>query len=75
MPTYHDRVYPRDGNTKPCPQCRRELVFRQRYPLLTVGLALTGIHLDPGDRLRYVRAWVCRNGACDYREVVGDSEG
>lgn len=59
-----------EGATKPCPVCSRELVFSTRYPILSVGLALTDIHLTPGERVRYVQAWVCRNGACVYREVV-----
>lgn len=70
MPNHYHHVHPKEGATKPCPECRRELVFSQRYPVLTVGLALSGIHLGPADRLRYVQAWVCRNGACDYREVL-----
>jgi hypothetical protein len=61
---------PSDGDSKPCPRCRQPLVFSSRYPILVVGLALTAAAVDSHDRLRYVRAWVCRNGDCDYREMV-----
>jgi len=44
-------------------------VFRTRYPILLVGLMLERIGAEPADRIRYERGWVCRNGACDYREV------
>jgi len=62
-----------DGDTRRCPQCRDTLVFSSRYPVLTVGLALTTPRADVGDGIRYERAWVCRNGGCDYRELVGDA--
>jgi hypothetical protein len=64
---------PSDGDTRTCPQCRNTLVFNSRYPVLAVGLALqqrSGSEI--GERIRYERAWVCRNGGCDYRELVGD---
>jgi len=64
---------PADGDTKPCPQCRQTLVFSGRYPVLTVGMALVATGVEPGDRIRYARAWVCRNGACDYRDIQEDS--
>jgi hypothetical protein len=63
---------PTDGDTRLCPRCRDTLVFSSRYPVLTVGMALTRPRADVGDRIRYERAWVCRNGGCDYRELVGD---
>lgn len=63
---------PADGDTRRCPQCRNTLVFSSRYPVLAVGLALERSGSQIGDRIRYERAWVCRNGACDYRELVGD---
>jgi hypothetical protein len=47
-------------------------VFSSRYPVLSVGMALTRAAVDPEDRIRYERAWVCRNGGCDYRELLGD---
>jgi hypothetical protein len=62
---------PADGDTRPCPQCRNTLVFSSRYPLLAVRMAL-GSASDPSERIRYERAWVCRNGGCDYRELVGE---
>jgi hypothetical protein len=40
---------------------------------MTVGMALHTSETERGDRIRYERAWVCRNGACDYRELVGDA--
>jgi hypothetical protein len=49
------------------------LVFSSRYPVLTVGMALTRPRSDIGDGIRYEQAWVCRNGGCDYRELVGDA--
>jgi hypothetical protein len=61
-----------DGETKPCPQCRQTLVFSSRYPVLCVGMALTRPRPDTGEAIRYERAWVCRNGGCDYRELTGD---
>ncbi len=61
-----------DGDTKPCPQCRQTLVFSTHYPVLAVRLALTSPRPDVGETIRYERAWVCRNGGCDYRELVGD---
>ena len=42
--------------------------------MLSVGMALTRAGHDAGhDGVRYERAWVCRNGGCDYRELVGDA--
>jgi hypothetical protein len=64
---------PVEGSTKPCPQCRQTLVFNSRYPVLTVGMALLPKGVERGDRIRYARAWVCRNGACDYRDLMEDS--
>jgi hypothetical protein len=49
------------------------LVFSSRYPVLTVGMALTKPRSDVGDRIRYQPTWVCRNGGCDYRELVGEA--
>jgi hypothetical protein len=63
---------PSDGDTRPCPQCRKTLVFNSRYPVMAGGLALQS-GSDPHDRIRYERAWVCRNGRCDYRELLGDA--
>jgi two-component system, cell cycle response regulator DivK len=57
-----------DGDTRPCPQCRNTLVFSSRYPVLAVG-ALGRSGSEVGDHIRYER--VCRNGGCDYRELVG----
>jgi hypothetical protein len=62
--------HPTDGDTRRCPQCRDTLVFSSRYPILTVGLALTRPRSEVGDGVRYEPAWVCRNGGCDYRELV-----
>jgi len=64
--------HPTDGDTRQCPQCRDVLVFSSRYPVLTVGMALTRPRSDVRDRIRYEPAWVCRNGGCDYRELLGD---
>jgi hypothetical protein len=66
------RHRPTEGDTKPCPRCRHLLVFSERYPVLSVGMALTRAGVDAKDRIRYERAWVCRNGGCDYRELLGD---
>jgi hypothetical protein len=60
---------PSDGDTRACPQCRDTLVFSSRYPVLAVGMAF-GSGADPHERIRYERAWVCRNGGCDYRELL-----
>jgi hypothetical protein len=64
--------HPTDGDTRLCPRCRDTLVFSSRYPVLAVRIALTRPRSDVGDGIRYQRAWVCRNGGCDYRELVGD---
>jgi hypothetical protein len=64
---------PTEGDTRPCPQCRNTLVFSSRYPALAVGMALGRSRSEVGERIRYERAWVCRNGGCDYRELVGDA--
>ena len=61
-----------DGDTRQCPQCRDTLVFSSRYPVLAVGMALQTTGRERA-RIRYERAWVCRNGGCDYRELVGDA--
>ena len=66
---------PVDGDIRQCPKCRNTLVFRSRYPILLVGLMLEKNGSEPADRIRYERGWVCRNGACDYREADGTAEG
>lgn len=50
-----------DGDTRQCPQCRDTLVFSSRYPVLAVGIALQTTGRERA-RIRYERAWVCRNG-------------
>jgi hypothetical protein len=62
----------KDGDTRRCPQCRETLVFNSRYPVLAVGMLLQTTGRERA-RIRYERAWVCRNGGCDYRELVGDA--
>jgi len=71
MVSSSSRRRPKDGDTKACPHCHGTLVFSSRYPVLAVGAAYvpTASH----DRIRYEAAWVCRNGGCDYRELVGES--
>ena len=64
---------PADGDTRPCPHCRNTLVFTSRYPVLTVAMALTRPRPEAGDGVRYERAWVCLNGGCDYRDLLGDA--
>ena len=64
---------PADGDTRVCPRCRNTLVFSSRYPVLAVGMPLARPDSEISDRIRYQRAWVCRNGGCDYREFVGDA--
>lgn len=68
-----NRLRPTDGDTKRCPQCRGTLVFSSHYPILTVGMALLRTASNVGERIRHSKAWVCRNGACDYRELVEES--
>ena len=53
---------PTDGDTRPCPQCRNTLVFNSRYPVVAAGMALERSGSEVGDRIRYERAWVSRNG-------------
>ena len=62
-----------DGATKRGPPCQATLEFRSHYPILTVGVTLERTGSEVGDRMRYERAWVCRNGRCDYREFLGDA--
>lgn len=64
---------PADGDKRPCPRCRNTLVFTSRYPVLAVGMALEWSGSQIGDRIGYERAWVCRNGGCDYRELLGEA--
>jgi hypothetical protein len=68
--------HPVDGDTRQCPKCRNTLVFRSRYPILLIGVVLERTGAEPADRIRYERGWVCRNGACDYREsdVLADAD-
>jgi hypothetical protein len=58
-----------DQATRTCPECRDALVFSSRYPVLSIQ-ALR----DKADEraIHYEKAWVCRNGCCDYRELVQD---
>jgi hypothetical protein len=44
-----------------------------QQPTPTVGMARTRPRSDGGDSIRDDRAWVCRNGGCDDRELVGDA--
>jgi hypothetical protein len=36
-------------------------------------MALVTPTVDRHERIRYARAWVCRNGGCDYRDIEEDS--
>jgi hypothetical protein len=36
-------------------------------------MALSRLRSNVRDRMHYEPAWVCRNGGCDYRELLGDS--
>jgi hypothetical protein len=63
---------PVEGDTKACPQCRQTLVFNSSYPVLSVGMALITSGREEPNGIRYEPAWVCRNGGCDYRELVGE---
>jgi hypothetical protein len=55
--------------TKTCAECRDTLVFSNRYPVLSGRTPGDG----SGERgIRYKQAWICRNGRCDYRELVDD---
>ena len=67
----HPRLAPRDGDTKPCPQCRSTLVYSSRHPVLSARMALGAG--SSADGIRYEPAWVCQNGGCDYRELMGDA--
>ena len=62
---------PSDGDTRRCPQCRETLVFNSRHPVISVGMAMLRSGAPGG--IRYERAWVCKNGNCDYREFEGDA--
>ena len=52
-------------------QCRSTLVYASRHHVLAGRLA-PGAGSGP-DGIRSEPAWVCRNGGCDYRELVGDA--
>jgi DNA-binding response OmpR family regulator len=59
------------GNAHPvydrtCPQCRRLLKYRQKWPVLS---AVEPDRRGPQDRLRYVSGWFCSDPACDYHEL------
>jgi hypothetical protein len=58
-----------DGATRTCPECRDRLVFSHRYPVLSTGVPRDG---SGGSEIGYGKAWVCRNGGCDYRELVDE---
>ena len=45
----------------------------QSLRILSVGLALSHSRADVGNGIRYERAWVCRNGGCDYSGIVGEA--
>jgi len=60
-----------DGDTNACPNCHGTLLFSSRYPVLSVGTAY--VLAASRDRVRHEAAWFCRNGGCDYRELVGKS--
>lgn len=70
MPVFRQAL---DGDTRQCPQCGATIVFSSRYPVLSVGMMLERTGSEPADRIRYERAWVCRNGGCDYRELLADA--
>lgn len=61
---------PANKATRRCPECRDTLVFSDRYPVLSVRTLRNGTD-ERG--IRYEKAWVCRNGRCDYRELVRES--
>ena len=64
----------REGQMKPCPQCRGTLVFKTRLPILTVGGdKLERDAFEIGHGVRYERAWVCQNKRCFHREYVGEA--
>jgi hypothetical protein len=65
--------HPSEDDTRPCPRCRNTLVFKNHYPVLLVGTAPGRSASEAGMRIRYEPAWVCRNGCCDYREIVRDA--
>jgi CheY-like chemotaxis protein len=59
------------GNAHPvhdrtCPQCRRLLEYRQKWPVLS---AVEPDRREPRDRLRYVSGWFCSDPACEYQEL------
>jgi hypothetical protein len=70
MTIAQSRLSPKEGDTKPCPQCRDHLVFNNRYAVLSVGLGLQRSAAAGG--IHYERAWVCRNHRCDYRELLDE---
>jgi hypothetical protein len=53
---------PADGDTRHCPQCKDTLVFRTRYPLLTVRMALTRPGLKSETVIRYDRRGSAETG-------------
>ena len=66
----HAGASPAERATRTCPECRDTLVFSNWYPVLSVGTLRHRIH-EGG--IGYGKAWVCRNGRCDYRELVSES--
>jgi hypothetical protein len=56
-----------DLGTRTCPECCDTLVFSSRYPVLRIQPGRD----RPDERaIHYETAWVCRNGCCDYRELL-----
>ena len=57
------------SHSRTCPQCSRELLYRQRWPVLSLGLPLSNSP-ESRERLHYTAGWFCSNPACDYQEVL-----
>ncbi len=65
-------TYPVGGTTR-CPRCDSPLVFISKYAVLAERPALSRSGLEePRKPVRHEPAWVCRNGACHYHQLVSD---
>lgn len=55
-----------------CPHCHGALVFKKHHPVLVLRADVPNGTATLPARVRYEQAWVCRNGACNYREAASD---
>ena len=57
------------SHSRTCPQCSQQLLYRSRWPVLSVRSSMSNIR-EPRERLHYESGWFCTNTACDYPGVA-----